>query len=180
MSWLNYLKEEQPELPKKEEPKKEQVENNNVHNRNMEVSMIKKDEKNMTGTAEDINAFLGQGTEFKGIISYDGTIKVDGKIEGEIITKGTLIVGETAQIDAQISAGIIICAGKITGNITANKKVQLQAPAVLNGSIKSPQVVIDEGVIFNGNCEMKPEGASSIKPKEFKENQPPTLSKSTA
>lgn len=117
--------------------------------------MFKKDEQaRQLLNPDEIVAFLGKGTEFKGIITYEGTIRIDGRVEGEIITKGTLVVGESAVIQADISASTVISGGRITGNITASEKVQLLAPAVLSGGVKTPLLVIEEGVRFNGNCEM--------------------------
>ncbi len=114
--------------------------------------MLKREERDMG--SDDIIAFLGKGTEFKGVMTYEGTVRVDGKIEGEIITKGTLVVGDTALINAEISAGVIISSGKITGNLVAKEKVQLLNGAVLAGSIKSPVLLIEEGAKFNGTCDM--------------------------
>lgn len=113
---------------------------------------LRRDEKG--APSEEIVAFLGKGTEFKGMITYEGTIRIDGKVEGEIITQGTLIVGESAVIQAEISAGTIICGGQITGNIQAHQKVHLLPKAVLSGSVTTPNLVIEEGVSFNGRCEM--------------------------
>ena len=119
-----------------------------------------KDRKDAGG--EEIIAFLGKGAEFKGVITYTGTIRIDGHVEGEIITEGTLIIGEGAVINAEISAGTVVSGGKIAGNITAMEKVQLLPTAVLEGSIKTPQLIIEEGVQFNGNCQMnRPGGAPS-------------------
>lgn|GEM_PF-394861 len=114
--------------------------------------MLKRDDKDFRN--DDIIAFLGKGTEFKGVMTYEGTVRVDGKIEGEILTKGTLVVGDTAVLNAEINAGTIICSGKINGNLVAKEKVQLLSPAVLTGSIKSPILLIEEGVRFNGTCDM--------------------------
>jgi cytoskeletal protein CcmA (bactofilin family) len=111
---------------------------------------------------QDIIAFLGKGTEFKGVITYHGTIRIDGSVEGEIITEGTLIIGETAVLQAEVTAGTVISAGKITGNITAHEKIQLLPPAALDGSIKTPLLIIEEGVRFNGHCEMS--RAAGIEP----------------
>ena len=105
---------------------------------------------------EEIIAFLGKGTSFKGIVTYNGTIRVDGNIEGEIISQGTLVVGEDAAIDADINIGTMISSGRINGNIMAKNKIHLMHPAIMNGSIKAPILIIDEGVRFNGNCEMSP------------------------
>ena len=106
--------------------------------------------------SNEIIAFLGKGTEFKGVITYNGTIRIDGHVEGEIITSGTLIVGESAVIHAEISGGTVIIGGTIVGNVSAMERVQLLPTAVLDGSIKTPVLVIEEGVRFNGHCEMKP------------------------
>src|SRR3990172_1421544 len=106
--------------------------------------MLKRDDKEPRG--DDIIAFLGKGTEFKGMVTYEGTIRVDGRIEGEILTKGTLVIGETAVINAEINAGTIVCGGKVNGNLVAREKIQLLAPAVLTGSIKTPILIVEEGV----------------------------------
>lgn len=103
---------------------------------------------------QGVNAFVGKGVEFKGVISYNGTVRIDGYMEGEIHTDGTLLVGEEAVITATVSAGTIICRGKITGDIKAQDRVKLQAPAVLSGSVSTPMLSMEEGVQFNGNCEM--------------------------
>ena len=117
--------------------------------------MFKKEERDRQPlNPDEIIAFLGKGTEFKGVITYEGTVRIDGRVEGEIITKGTLVVGESAVIHAEISAGTVVSGGRITGNITASEKVQLLAPTVLTGAVKTPLLVIEEGVRFNGSCEM--------------------------
>ncbi|HLF86499.1 MAG TPA: polymer-forming cytoskeletal protein [Nitrospiria bacterium] len=111
---------------------------------------------------EEIIAFLGKGTNFKGIITYNGTIRIDGNVEGEIISQGTLVVGEDATIDAEISVGKIISSGKINGNIIAKERIHLMHPAIQNGSVTAPILIIDEGVRFNGNCEMKSSGGEDL------------------
>lgn len=102
----------------------------------------------------DVIAFVGKGVEFKGIITYNGTVRIDGHLEGEIHTDGVLLVGEEAVITAKISAGTIVSKGKITGDLFAKEKIRLLAPAVLNGSVKAPELSMEEGVLFNGSCEM--------------------------
>ena len=104
----------------------------------------------------DVSAFVGEGVEFKGAINYQGTVRIDGKLEGEIHTTGVLIVGQGAVIEAKIEAGTIICKGKIVGDIVAREKIQLVSPAMLNGSVKTPSLSMGEGVLFNGTCEMGP------------------------
>ncbi len=120
------------------------------------------DREKRNGNPDEIIAFLGKGTRFKGVVTYDGTVRVDGHIEGEIVSTGTLVVGETAVIDAEVSVGTLICGGKVTGNVIATEKVQLLNPAVVAGSIKTPALMIEAGVRFNGQCEMKGEGRTEV------------------
>lgn len=115
---------------------------------------------------EDISAFVGRGVEFKGTITYSGTVRIDGSLEGEIRTDGTLLIGEDAVIQAKVSAGTIVCLGKITGDVVAKEGVKLRAPAVITGSVKTPVLSMESGVLFNGGLEMSqgvrevPQGAT--------------------
>ncbi len=104
--------------------------------------------------AEDVIAFVGKGVEFRGTITYNGTVRIDGHLDGEIHTDGTLLVGEEAVLTAKVSAGTVISKGKITGDIAAKEKVRLLSPAILNGSVKAPTLSMEEGVLFNGTIEM--------------------------
>ncbi len=103
---------------------------------------------------EDISAFVGKGVEFKGTISYSGTVRIDGSLDGEIRTDGTLLIGEDAVLQAKVTAGVIVCKGKITGDVVAKERVKLRAPAVVNGSVKTPMLSMEDGVLFNGGLEM--------------------------
>lgn len=103
---------------------------------------------------EENFTFLGRGVDFKGIIRFDGTVRIDGQLEGEIHTKGTLIIGEHAAIKGLIVAGTVICSGKITATITATEKVQLLKTAVLIGDVRTPLLGMEEGAHHHGICEM--------------------------
>lgn len=105
-------------------------------------------------TTPDVSAFIGRGVDFKGTIIYNGTVRIDGSLEGEVQTDGVLLVGEEAVLKAKVSAGTVVCKGKITGDVTATEKIRLRAPAVLNGGVKAPMLSIEEGVLFNGTIEM--------------------------
>src|SRR2546427_12619460 len=82
--------------------------------------------------------FLGKGAQFKGIIHFEGTIRIDGRLEGEIHTKGTLMVGEHAVIEGDINADMVGCGGQISGNIVAAERVQLRSTGVVKGTMKTP------------------------------------------
>ena len=103
---------------------------------------------------EEVKAFLGEGTEFNGLLSFEGTVRIDGKFEGEVVSKDTLILGESAVMNAEVSVGIIIVRGKIAGNIVASKKIEIRAEGEVIGNIKTPLLFVEEGAILDGKCEM--------------------------
>jgi cytoskeletal protein CcmA (bactofilin family) len=107
---------------------------------------------------EEVVAFLGKGTDFRGVLKFEGTIRVDGHLEGEVVTKDTLIVGDSATIMGNLNVGTLICSGKINGNITANIRAHFMAPGVLTGDVATPKMRVDEGFLLNGRCEMSREG----------------------
>ena len=123
---------------------------------------------------EEINAFVGKGVSFKGVISYNGTVRIDGNLDGEIHTEGVLLVGEDAVLTAKITAGTVVCKGKITGDISAREKVKLRAPAVVNAGVKAPLISMEEGVVFNGTLEMsqsatrEPQGQGAMRGQSVK------------
>lgn len=109
----------------------------------------------MKKTKDQINAFLGRDTEFKGKLSFTGVVRIDGVFKGEIVTEGILIVGETANIQSEIHATQIIISGEVHGNIFAKDRIEMHSPGKVYGNIKAPTITIDEGVTFDGNCQMK-------------------------
>ena len=104
---------------------------------------------------DEINAFLGKNTEFEGKLSFSGAVRIDGKFKGEIFTAGTLIIGESAVIESNVHVSHVIISGEIRGNVVAEKRIEIHAPGKVFGNIQAPVVVIDEGVIFEGNCRMQ-------------------------
>jgi len=102
----------------------------------------------------NVVAFVGHGVEFKGVIKYQGSVRIDGRLDGEVHAEGTLYLGEQAVITAKITAQSVISKGQVTGNITAREKIQLLAPAVMDGAIFTPSLLMEEGVQFNGTLEM--------------------------
>ncbi len=104
--------------------------------------------------SNELNALLGKGSEFQGKLTFEGSVRIDGRFTGEIFSEGTLIIGEGAQIQAEIRVGSVAVYGNVTGNITANDAVELHAPASLRGNIASPALHIDKGVFFDGACQM--------------------------
>lgn len=111
--------------------------------------------KDGQGDSENFT-FLGKDVTFKGVVTFDGTVRIDSRLEGEIHAKGTLVVGEHAVIKGIISTTTLICNGKIKGTITASEKVQLLKSGVLIGEVHTPSFSIEEGAHFQGLCDMGP------------------------
>ena len=117
----------------------------------------------MKTSKEEINAFLGKDTEFEGKFSFTGAVRIDGKFSGEIESSGTLIVGESATITSQIHVADMIISGEVNGDIFAENKIEINVPGKLFGNIQTPKLVIEEGVIFEGNCKMSDLGKATKK-----------------
>ena len=104
----------------------------------------------------EIKAFLGPGSHFEGKMAFDEIVRLDGAFRGEITSRDTLIVGETADIQAQVIVGTLIISGKLRGSIKAVTRVEMRAPARIDGDVETPSLIIEEGVVWNGQLVMKP------------------------
>jgi cytoskeletal protein CcmA (bactofilin family) len=118
--------------------------------------------------ATEITALLGRGTEFEGKLFFEGRVRLDGSFKGEIRSEDTLIVGDGAEVHAEIGvATVIIRGGVVHGNIRAKSSLEIHAPGKLIGNIHSPSVFIDRGVEFQGTCRMdavEPEARAATTP----------------
>ncbi len=104
-------------------------------------------------------AHLTSDAKVKGTIIFDGAIRVDGKVEGKIITdNGELVVGETGNVKATVKTRSAVIEGRVDGNITASDKVVLKQRAQLIGNLQAKTLVIEEGVVFVGHCNVNHEG----------------------
>ena len=103
---------------------------------------------------DQIKAYMGVDTVFNGSLAFSGTVRIDGKFEGQVHTDDTLIVGETGHLIAEITAGTIICIGRVEGTLMASKKVEIHANSRVVGNIKSPALYIELGGVLDGSCDM--------------------------
>lgn len=103
----------------------------------------------------EINTLLGRGSEFEGKLTFEGTVRIDGKLSGEIFSDDVLIVGEGAELHAEIDIGEIIIKGTLIGNVRAKRAVEIHAPGRVRGDITTPSLQIDKGVIFEGRSCME-------------------------
>ena len=111
--------------------------------------------------ATEITALLGRGTRFEGKLYFEGRVRVDGIFKGEIKSDDTLIIGDGAEVHAEIDvATVIIRGGVVHGNVRASTSIEIHAPGKLVGNIHSPSLFIERGVEFQGSCRMDPVDAA--------------------
>lgn len=105
--------------------------------------------------APEIITILAMGSAFDGKLTFEGTVRIDGEFSGEIQTEGTLIVGETAKVVAQIDASTVVIEGHVQGDIRATELVELRGTAQTAGTIHCPSLEIHRGAVFDGQCVMR-------------------------
>ncbi len=112
-----------------------------------------------------ISTFLGADSRIEGTLEFQGTIRLDGRVKGNIFSNsGTLIVGEKAVIQADIRVDSIIVMGEVSGTIDAQKKVEVYPPGRVIGDIEAGVISIEPGGVFTGNCSMKTKTVPIKKP----------------
>ena len=121
------------------------------------MAMLKREDLGspVVPATSDLNALLGRGSEFDGKLTFEGTVRIDGKFTGSIVTKDVLVVGEGAVVTAEIDCGSIIVHGQIIGNVRAHVGVELHSPARVKGNIEAPSLMIEKGVAFDGQTKME-------------------------
>lgn len=103
----------------------------------------------------EINTLLGRGSEFEGKLTFEGTVRIDGVLRGEVFSDDVLIVGEGARVEATVDVGEIIIQGTVVGNIKAKRSIEILAPGRVKGDLTTPVLQIDKGVIFEGRSFME-------------------------
>ncbi len=111
-------------------------------------------------SSEEISGFLDQGTSVTGELQFSGTLRIDGEFHGSITTSDKLIIGERAQVHADIKVGETEVYGKISGNIDSKKRVEIHTTGRVQGEVRTPVLVIEEGGVLDGNSNMAGDGKS--------------------
>jgi cytoskeletal protein CcmA (bactofilin family) len=104
---------------------------------------------------KEITTVIADDLEIKGTIKFKSSVMLKGIFEGEIQSEGLLVVGPTAKVTATIITKTLISHGEITGNVTAHEQVTLKSTSIHNGDISTPNIVIENGSVFNGSCAMR-------------------------
>jgi cytoskeletal protein CcmA (bactofilin family) len=106
----------------------------------------------------EITTLLGRGASFDGKLTFEGTVRIDGKFKGEVFSDDVLVIGEGATVEAEIDIGEVIIQGTVIGNIKAKRSIEIHAPGRVKGDLHTPSLQIDKGVVFEGRSFM--EGAT--------------------
>ena len=102
----------------------------------------------------EIDTILGDDINFRGKLHFKKNLKINGKFKGKIDTGGHLVIGQSAEVEADIEAGTVQVEGNLRGNINANKRIDISRSAQLSGDLRTPDLKIDSGAGFNGSCIM--------------------------
>lgn len=104
-----------------------------------------------------MNGLLDRGCSFRGKLTFDGTVQINGDFEGEIFSDGTLVIGAEARVNAKISVGSLVIYGQVQGEIDAKTRIEMHSPAKIRANVATPRLSMEEGVLFLGQCHMEPE-----------------------
>jgi cytoskeletal protein CcmA (bactofilin family) len=105
---------------------------------------------------------IGQGIEINGDIAFSDRLQVDGRVSGKLRSEsGTLIIGESGQLDAQIDVGVCVVHGSVNGNLVARSKVEIRRTGRVHGDVMTPVLLVEEGAVFNGAIKMGKEASGT-------------------
>ena len=113
------------------------------------------------GSSGDFTTIIGADATFKGELSFDKGVRVDGKVEGKISTKGQLAVSQNGKLQADVSAGNVVVEGQVTGNLEASDRIELKQTARLKGDIRAAKLLVAEGAAFTGHVTVGPDAAKA-------------------
>jgi cytoskeletal protein CcmA (bactofilin family) len=107
-----------------------------------------------SGRSDQVNGLLDKGCSFEGKLTFDGTVQINGNFQGEVYSDGTLIIGNDAHVEGGIFVDTLIIYGSVQGSIDSKSRVEMHVPATVISDIKTKTLSIEEGVIFQGKCQM--------------------------
>lgn len=107
---------------------------------------------------DQVNGLLDKGCAFEGKLTFDGTVQINGDFRGEVFSDGTLVVGTEGRVNAKVAVDTLIIYGKVEGQIEAKSRIEMHVPGVITADIKTRNLSIEDGVVFQGTCHMERAG----------------------
>ncbi len=112
----------------------------------------------------DFSTCIAEGSEIEGKFTFSGTVMLNGRLRGEIISNDSLVIGEKGVVNASIRAGIVQIAGELVGDVNASDRVELMENSRVYGDVNAPVVIINEGALFEGQCRMTRPNPADARP----------------
>lgn len=116
------------------------------------------------GKPEEYGTVIGQDAQFKGDLSFQGGVRVDGQFEGTIQTAGRVLVSKAGRLKAEVKAGQVVLEGQVEGNVSAEERVEIRGSANLKGDVKATRLLVAEGATWVGRCEVGPNAPGAAAP----------------
>ncbi|MCX5786910.1 MAG: polymer-forming cytoskeletal protein [Elusimicrobia bacterium] len=114
----------------------------------------------------EIETIVGPEAYFQGAMTVRGSIRIDGRVEGDILEAQTVVVGATGRVRGNVCAEAVVVGGQVNGDIVASAGLEIKASGRVTGNIRAPRLMIDDGAVFDGACSMssdkKPLTASDL------------------
>ncbi len=126
--------------------------------------LFRREEDSVSQRTGEVHTLLGKGSEFEGKLTFEGQVRIDGKFNGQIVTKDVLVIGDGARVNAEIQAGTVIINGQVEGNVKATQVIELKTPGRVKGNLETPSLSMDRGVIFEGSLKMENIGGAGKPP----------------
>ena len=125
------------------------------------------------GKTDRVSTFIGADASIDGAVEFKGTMRVDGRLKGKIVSSGgTVVVGENAAVNADINVNVAVVRGEVNGKIVARQRIEVYPPGRVIGDIQSPAISIEPGGVFDGNCLMKAAAEAAGEPAAFANKTP--------
>jgi cytoskeletal protein CcmA (bactofilin family) len=115
---------------------------------------IVKERGNSEIRGSELNTIIGKGTRIKGNLNVQNSLRIDGSVVGDVQSTDTVIVGKDGEVQGQVKGKNVLLAGKVQGNIVASDRIYLESKAIIQGDIRAARLVVDEGALFDGKCNM--------------------------
>ncbi|MEX0736430.1 MAG: polymer-forming cytoskeletal protein [Bacteroidota bacterium] len=101
---------------------------------------------------------IGQGTSVEGKIRAQGSVRIDGKVTGEVTASESIAIGLTGEVEGIVTAKNLTVGGKVRGSLNVSEKIVFEGKSVIRGDIRASKLVVDEGCMFDGKVSMGDKG----------------------
>jgi len=124
--------------------------------------MFKQREPGSAPKPDYLETIIGKDSEFKGTVSSAAGLRIDGKMEGQVLNSGDVIIGDSAEVTADVKGRNVIVSGLIRGNIEAIGRIEITSTGRVEGDIKTGVLIVSEGGKFSGKSDMTSDNRTHV------------------